>query len=88
MLNVCALLANAAVIAFTAWLVAEKGFPDRGGELLAFAALLGVPVLNLMALLKGKTRQGKASLIDLYIERLRLEQESKIAALRKPNGDV
>lgn len=86
MLSLCAFLANAAMVVFAAWLTLKHGLPNRGEDILLCAAMLGVPLLNLAVMFRLRQSPSRASLLGLFIERLRLEQERRIAELKKGNG--
>ncbi|MBF8740013.1 hypothetical protein [Pseudomonas guariconensis] len=73
---------NIALIGVLAYLISQKGMPDNGLEITLVVLLILTPVFNLIALSKHAAQPGKG-LLSLYLERKALEEQKKIADLKK-----
>lgn len=73
---------NIALIGVLVYLISQKGMPDNGLEITLVVLLILTPVFNLIALSKPAGQPGKG-LLSLYLERKALEEQKKIADLKK-----
>lgn len=73
---------NIALIGVLVYLISQKGMPDNGLEITLVVLLILTPAFNLIALSKRTGQPGKG-LLSLYLERKSLEEQKKIADLKK-----
>lgn len=73
---------NIALIGVVVYLISQKGMPDNGLEITLVVLLILTPAFNLIALSKHAGQPGKG-LLSLYLERKALEEQKKIADLKK-----
>lgn len=78
-----AFILNLIQIGFWLYLLADKGFPS-GDDVFLFAAMLAVPLVNLIAIFgKNKADVKSDGFVSLYLKRLALEEKKKIEKLQE-----
>ncbi|QGW75978.1 hypothetical protein GPJ81_04595 [Pseudomonas alkylphenolica] len=77
------ILLNLGQLAFVAAMLLGKGMPSvDDGDFWIFLLLTVVPVASIMALIRGRYREGAPkSLLALYLARRRLEEQRRIDEL-------
>lgn len=73
---------NIALIGVLVYLISQKGMPDNGLEITLVVLLILTPAFNLIARSKRTGQTGKG-LLSLYLERKALEEQKKIADVKK-----
>lgn len=79
-MRMLALLANAGVLAFVGYLTIANGLPTDADDVVPFLLFIAIPGVSIAALLQ--TGGVTSSWLGLFLERKRLEEQSRIAKLK------